>query len=101
MNFHPRSPHRTLDLPTIPVGLDVRVLDDEVVRDAVELVYVTELDDAVEAVDVLLVLRVDEELRVDELVAVVGASVVDVVDVVDVVSISANVVAPMVVVGIP
>ena len=57
------------------------VVDKLAARDTVEVDDVPKLDDDVDALELLLVLRVDEDLCVvDELVIVVGASVVDVVD---------------------
>jgi hypothetical protein len=82
LNFHPRSPQSTSDRPTLPAaGLGVFVVDKLAARDTVEVDDVPKLDDDVDALELLLVLRVDEDLCVvDELVIVVGASVVDVVD---------------------
>ena len=57
------------------------MVDKLAARDTVEVDDVPKLDDDVDALELLLVLRVDEDLCVvDELVIVVGASVVDVVD---------------------
>ena len=84
LNFHPRSPQSTSDRPTLPAaGLGVFVVDKLAARDTVEVDDVPKLDDDddVDALELLLVLRVDEDTCVvDELVIVVGASVVDVVD---------------------